>query len=648
MIKKNKVPLFISIDVENPQTPMFNHNLKDNRIWSNGWGIKKIIEVFNNNCIKGIFFVNVYEIGFWGKEELTKILKLIHESGNEVGLHTHPIWIDDKRREFMYEYSLEEQVSIIKQGKSIIEEIIGESIYSHRAGGYGYNDDTIEACRRNKIFIDSSNFFSHKNCKSILTKNLIVKNNDVFEIPINVIENQNKYLKIDFDWFTLNEFENIFTATEFESHASLMFHSYSLTNNSDGFSNYSPSEEKVEKLDKLIKFIKGLNRFEFLSYRDYYKKNVFTNPSLNIKTENKQIVFVKKNPQVRIFKQAWALKKRYPDYELILIAKYCEVKFFENIFDKIIFVKDDKELESIVKAFNPLVYHVHAEPNLEPAIVISNSNVPVLYDVYDFSGLRYGIEKLNDAERNYEKYSLENADAIVFKFKEDILDYYRTNGYNVDSPVLTYLDYCIDDYLKWDTPASNEYSLVYAGVLNPSDLPENKYGNNQYIKFAKSFIKQNLFYQIYINVWQADVQSKYWDYLELAKESHYFKFNFSLPQDKLQTEIGKLHFGTSFHDFSKTDHHPLFGETSIGNKLSTYLEAGLPIIVGKNLKYNTEVVEDLGVGFSIDLDDIDNLGLYLKEIDYHEFKNKVKLVRENEFSAYKQVERLMQFYKNLK
>lgn len=647
MMEEDKIPFFISIDVENPQTPYFNHKFDDNRILSNGWGIEKIIEILAENDVKGIFFVNVYEVVTWGKEELGKILKLIHNSGNEVGLHTHPIWMDEKRREFIHEFSIEEQEAIIKYGKDLIENLIGSPVYSHRAGGYGFNDDTIEACKRNNIYIDSSNYFSHKNCKTIITKNKFVEYNSVLEIPINVIEVGNEYQKIDLDWFNLDQFKQIFTTFEFESHSSLMFHSYSLTNNSSDYSQYTPSEEKVKKLGDLIKYLKGLDKFEFLTYRDYYKKNVEVKKSLNIKTENKQIVFVKKNPQVRIFKQAWALKKRYPDFELILVAKFCDIEFFKNIFDKIIIVKDDKELESVVKLLTPLIFHAHAEPNLEPSIVIANSQVPVIYDVYDFSGLRYGIENLNEAERSYEKYSLENADAVVFKFKEDILDYYRSNGYNIKSPVLTYLDYCIDDYLKFNNPISDKYSLVYAGVLNPSELPENKFGNNQYIRFVKSFISQQLFYHIYINVWQTDVESKYWDYLELEKKSDYFKFNFSLPQDKLQAEISKLHFGTSFHDFSKTNHHPLFGETSIGNKLSTYLEAGIPVIVGKNLKYNSEVVENLGVGFSIELDEIDNLSLYLKEIDFAKLKSNVFSVREKEFSAYKQVEQLMKFYKIL-
>ena len=65
----------ITIDVENPQTPLFGNKFSDNRIWSDGNGIEKIISIFNKFNLKASFFVNVFEYKIWGINEIKKIIE---------------------------------------------------------------------------------------------------------------------------------------------------------------------------------------------------------------------------------------------------------------------------------------------------------------------------------------------------------------------------------------------------------------------------------------------------------------------------------------------------------------------------------------------------------------------------------------------
>ncbi len=655
----NKIKIIFTIDTENPQTPLYQKKFSDNRIWSNGAGIEKIVALLNEFSIIATFFVNIYEYKVWGGNEIRRILRFLDEKGQDVQLHTHPIWTDLKRREFMHQYSFEEQKAIIKFGKEFIEDAIGKQVNSHRAGGYGFNENTLNACIENNILIDSSNFYGHPNCQTVITKNKVVEKNGLFEIPITSFRLNGKISKLDINWLAYDDLEKVlkrFSENRETDVLNIMFHSYSLTESKDGYSSFEYSPVKENQLRNLLKFIKNYKVFEPVNLVNAVSNGGDQTGSLNeIKHDSrpaslhipkKQIVFVKKIPQIRIFKQAFALKKMYPEYEIVLVANIIDRELFEPVFDKIIQFNNSAELKSIISKLSPMLFHAHGEPNMEPAIVMQITHFPVIYDVYDFSGIRYGVEKLSPEDRENEKYVLENADAIVFKFPQNILNYYRELGYKIEVPVLTYLDYCLPEYFANAEPVNGPFQLTYAGVLNSSVLPAYKYGNNQYIEIVKEIISQKIGFNIYINKWQIESEDMYADYIALSKQTDYFKFNFALPQVALQNKIASDHFGCSLHNFQITEHHPLFGQTSIGNKLSTYLEAGLPVIVSSNLKYNTQVVEDLGVGFGIPLNQLSDLGRKLNEIDYAGIKRRVLQVREYEFSAFNNIHRLMEFYKN--
>ena len=65
----------------------------------------------------------------------------------------------------MWQYSVDEQTEIVNFGKQKIKEWIGIDALAHRAGGYGADDNTMQALKFNDIFIDSSFFYKNENCK---------------------------------------------------------------------------------------------------------------------------------------------------------------------------------------------------------------------------------------------------------------------------------------------------------------------------------------------------------------------------------------------------------------------------------------------------------------------------------------------------
>jgi len=408
----------------------------------------------------------------------------------------------------------------------------------------------------------------------------------------------------------------------------------------------------------------------------------------------KTIVFIKFTPRIRTYKQALAVKKT-GKYKTILVGINFNKKIFSNAFDTIIDLnpyltpifwykylsaKILKKLDSLCKKYPRLkfleaiiekgeklcpnkfikiikkmnqkacLFHTIAEPNFLPALVMKNTTKPVIYDAYDFSGIRYGIDKLRPTEREEEKVCLENANGISMKFPQWVLDYYRNLGYKINCPVLNFIDYCLPDFFfyKNNKLKKENVHIVYAGGVNPSSAPSEYYGNNQYFDIIKKIIKQRIYFHLYIPPWQLKRhKSQYLDYYNLSEQNEYFILHSGMSQPELQKEISQYHFGCHINDFSKTKHTKLFEKTSFGNKFSTYLEAGLPIIVADNLKLNAEWVEKYKVGFKINLQNLKELSPKLKEINYNKLKENVRIVREGPLNIYNNIDKLANFYEKI-
>ncbi|WP_298703279.1 hypothetical protein [uncultured Campylobacter sp.] len=139
-------------------------------------------------------FADVYPCERYGEHKFEQLCRDIIRDGHGINLHTHPSGKYDKNRKFMWQYSVDEQTEIVNFGKQKIKEWTGMDVLAHRAGGYGANDDTIQALKLNDIFIDSSFFYKNENCKINYDYiNKASEKNGVLQLPVSVYERQKRY-----------------------------------------------------------------------------------------------------------------------------------------------------------------------------------------------------------------------------------------------------------------------------------------------------------------------------------------------------------------------------------------------------------------------------------------------------------------------
>ena len=206
-----------TVDVESNETfplpDQINAVCKD----GSACGLMEIARMLEERGWPGTFFLDVYEHRQWGETVMRNIAVGLQGEGQDVALHTHPQWAYDPSRWAMYQYSLDEQTTIVRDGVRLLQAWTGRPVIAHRAGAYTANEDTLIALQRNGVLVDSSRFWKDPDSRLDglgLPRNLPGVHARVTEIPVTVYQREDRprilgaavapvtaVRKIDPNWF---------------------------------------------------------------------------------------------------------------------------------------------------------------------------------------------------------------------------------------------------------------------------------------------------------------------------------------------------------------------------------------------------------------------------------------------------------------
>ncbi len=370
-----------------------------------------------------------------------------------------------------------------------------------------------------------------------------------------------------------------------------------------------------------------------------------------------RVTFIRERPFFRVYRNALALK-RTGKFHLTLIGRDMNEKFITDLFDEVIpygvtgkagrfggFINHKFEnkcfqnLAKLVKKSQTDIFHTVAVPDTVPKIVMQNAGAPVVYDEQDFIGISNGMENISASEKELEKFCFENADGVLYKGPKYELEYYKKNGYQIKCPAMQWLPYCDESLFESKSSGNEEIHIVYAG--NISLTPNSMY--SYYIPMAKELAKQKIHFHIYPPVPKIYKIAK--AYRHLDKKEKYFHFHNSLPYPMLVKEMAKYDFGLWVHNFdTSTGAYKEKWKVAIGNKMFSYLEAGLPVIVNKEIEYGSRLVMENKMGIVIK--NREEIGKAINSADYSRLYSNVLKARKK-LSIEKNVNRLVNFYQKL-
>ncbi|MFV2055000.1 MAG: polysaccharide deacetylase [Thiohalomonadales bacterium] len=182
---------------------IYGHTNKGN------YGLPYQLKIFEEFDISAVFFVEPLFAGRFGQQPLAEIVGLIKDVGQEVQLHLHPEWVDEAlepiiedlvgKKQYLRFFTLEQQEQIIAIGSQWLKQAGGTNINAFRAGGFGFNSDTLIALKKNNINFDSSYNATHMGLDSglmngtILTEPIISAG--VYEYPMTIYYDRRNHLR---------------------------------------------------------------------------------------------------------------------------------------------------------------------------------------------------------------------------------------------------------------------------------------------------------------------------------------------------------------------------------------------------------------------------------------------------------------------
>ncbi len=129
-----------------------------------GLGLPYQLRTLADAGLKATYFVDPLFSYALGATPLREVLSLIHDSGQEIGLHLHPEWLADPRCSelprfsgpLLHRYGEREQAVLIRAGLDRLRALGARNVVAFRAGSWGASLATLRGLAQNGILYDSS------------------------------------------------------------------------------------------------------------------------------------------------------------------------------------------------------------------------------------------------------------------------------------------------------------------------------------------------------------------------------------------------------------------------------------------------------------------------------------------------------------
>ncbi|HEY5123916.1 MAG TPA: hypothetical protein VIK14_09295 [Ignavibacteria bacterium] len=366
-------------------------------------------------------------------------------------------------------------------------------------------------------------------------------------------------------------------------------------------------------------------------------------------SEKKVIVFVGDRILLRSSRMAKWVKRNGDFFTILLYHKlYFVEKFSNNEWDKIFLYRNKFHLLRIIRQLKHVyLFHGFAPSSYYPDLVRRHVKVPFIIDMQDVYACYYGLNpaiRWIKAELPHEKNCLQLSDGLIGHSLEPNVAL-RKYG-KIKPPSLFFPLYCDNDYFQSNIKSLNadDIHFVYAGGVAGSRRDKAQYGIIQFHDLIQVLSDQKIHFHIYPS--PSNFKADYQEYEQISDHNNYFHFHHSVSQDQLAVELNKYHFGLLPFFLKNSGQSAEKFKYATTLKLFNYIEAGIPILVSKDLVYQNWIVKRNSAGLTIVQEDIFHLKEIISSIDYSALVAGLIRKRE-EISLKTHIPRLFKFYRHI-
>jgi hypothetical protein len=177
----SRTRVYLTVDVESAEErgPLGPAQGYDVRVWGrfegrrDELGLRLLLGEMEAAGLRGTFFVEPLGADFFGKDELGRVVGEIVSRGHDVQLHLHPTqrrpdWRTRGQHRLpddMADYSLEDQVALLKDGSDRLVAAGAPRPRAFRAGNFGADNVTWQALAAAGLHLDSSFDPGYPSCR---------------------------------------------------------------------------------------------------------------------------------------------------------------------------------------------------------------------------------------------------------------------------------------------------------------------------------------------------------------------------------------------------------------------------------------------------------------------------------------------------
>lgn len=427
-------------------------------------------------------------------------------------------------------------------------------------------------------------------------------------------------------------------------------------------------QDKLE-FDHLTRFKKGVKQL-VRRYKVGGLKAIFNKPSFeqiikrtNFPSSKKKIVYITITPSFNLLRQSMYIRKNGSYETILLMESPWLLKLVEKHFDDVYIYDTYYELAKILIRLKPCLIHVQGSMLGADFLCIFAkllSETKIVFEFFDVPSLCVNKEgsisvwgkKNTELGFFAEQYACENADGIILGYSSEAVDILKKR-YNIKAPVLEFHTYICNEFVsnKQDTEYSQKdgkIHLVYGGNVASSNLTKKVFADVQFHELIKEITKQGFYFDIYASPHVSPIKFEqvYADYIAISRQNNLFRFNKGFLPDKAANEFSMYDFGMMVYLFNQGTFLIESLNTRLPGKFFLYLEAGIPILVSKELRYVSKLVREYEIGIVVSQEDIYNLSKIIRTYDYKKLRNNVMDARMM-FSMETHIEKLLGFYEEI-
>ncbi len=381
------------------------------------------------------------------------------------------------------------------------------------------------------------------------------------------------------------------------------------------------------------------------SVYDFILFKLGVNSAKSLKKFNVPVLYVGDEMAARITRVVSWLKVK-TDYEFVLLCNSSKSAhaFHVDQFDKVVYFRNEWHLRRLfLNISSPQVVHTFGPRCKYPSVAIdyyNRKNIKTLYDLQDVQASNFGLNppfSYMKQDLPNEKFCFEKATCVVSYSLEplNVRKIYNTRYQDV----LFFPNY-LDKIPEVKVDKLEGIHLVYLGGIAGSDKPKAMLGCIQFFWLIEVLTKQKIHFHVYPtpnrNVYLGE-------YEKISSENPYFHLHKPVPQKQVPTEIAKYHFGILPFFDEDDDRHPTKRMRSTSQKFYNYIEAGLPVLVSQDLKFQSWMAKRVGFARVMTREDFSNIESIVEGIGYENMIDQLKTNRVKYFLE-DHIEKLMNLY----